>query len=130
MPISFSFLFYFWLPQGKWSSQARDQIRATVRILSHSHSNSGSLTQSTGLGIEPATQSSQGAAYPIVPTVGTPIVPISAVQQSDPVIHIHIYSPSYIIFHHGPSQETGHSSLCYTVGPHCSSTLSVIVCIY
>ena len=39
--------------------------------------------------------------------------------------HTHIYiwrecihSFSYIIFHHSLSQETGHSSLCYTVGPY------------
>ena len=36
----------------------------------------------------------------------------------------HMYIPhslSYIIFHHGLSQETGHSSLCRMAGPHCSS---------
>ena len=37
---------------------------------------------------------------------------------------------SHTIFHHVLSQETGYSSLCYTVGPHCLSILSVIVCIY
>ena len=44
----------------------------------------------------------------------------------------YIYIPffSYIIFHHGLTQETGCSSLCYTVGPHCSFILNVIVCIY
>ena len=45
---------------------------------------------------------------------------ISAVQQSDPVIHIH-NSFSHIIFDHVPSQVTRYSSLCYTVGPHCLS---------
>ena len=44
--------------------------------------------------------------------------------------YIYIYSLSYIIFHHGLSQETGYSSLCCTVGPHCLSILNVIVCIY
>ena len=59
-------------------------------------------------------------------------VPISAVQQNDPVIHTahthtnthththtphttHIYIFCYIIFHHGLSQEIRYSSLCYTV---------------
>lgn len=45
-------------------------------------------------------------------------------------IYIYIYSLSYIIFHHGLSQETVYSSLCYTAGPHCLSILNVIVCIY
>ena len=54
-------------------------------------------------------------------------MPISAVQQSDPVIHTYIYSSSYIIFHHGLSQETRYSSLCCTVGHHCTSIINVIV---
>ena len=33
-------------------------------------------------------------------------------------------------FHHVLSQETGQSSLCCTVGPHCLSNLNVIVGIY
>ena len=58
--------------------------------------------------------------------------PISAVQQSDPVIHTHIYIHSFsrIIFHHGLSKETGYSSLCCAVGPHCLFTLNIIVRIY
>ena len=44
--------------------------------------------------------------------------------------HTYIQSLSYIIFHHGLFQETIYSSLCYRVGPHCLSILSVIVCIY
>ena len=43
------------------------------------------------------------------------VVPISPIQQSDSVIHI-MYVFKNIIFHHGLSQETGYSSLCYTVG--------------
>ena len=39
------------------------------------------------------------------------VMPISAVQPSDPLTHINTHSPSYIIFHHGPSQETGYGSL-------------------
>ena len=30
-------------------------------------------------------------------------------------VYVYIYSFSYIIFHHGLSQETVYSSLCYTV---------------
>ena len=37
---------------------------------------------------------------------------------------------SYVIFHHGLSQETGYSSLTYIVRPHCLFTLNVIVSIY
>ena len=32
----------------------------------------------------------------------------------------------YIIFHHGLSQEIGHSSLCFGVGPYYLSILNVI----
>ena len=39
--------------------------------------------------------------------------------------YIHIHSLSYIIFHHGLSQETEYSSLCYTIGPHSLSILNV-----
>ena len=31
-----------------------------------------------------------------------------------------------VLSYHGLSQETGYSSLCYTVGPCCSSTVNVI----
>ena len=34
--------FFFWLPHGTWSSQARDQIQATVANLSHSCGNARS----------------------------------------------------------------------------------------
>ena len=44
--------------------------------------------------------------------------------------YIYMDSLSYIIFHHVLAQKTGYSSLCYTVGTHCLSILSVIVCIY
>ena len=47
----------------------------------------------------------------------------SKVTQS--YICIHFFS--HIVFHHGLSQETGYSSLCYTVGPHCLTILDVIV---
>ena len=41
----------------------------------------------------------------------------SKVMQS----YTYIHSLSHILFHHVLSQETGYSSLCYTVGPHCLS---------
>ena len=43
------------------------------------------------------------------------VVPVSAIQQTDPVLHIYTFFFN-ILFHHGLSQETGYSSLCYTVG--------------
>ena len=43
--------------------------------------------------------------------------------------NIYTHSLSPIIFYHGPSQETGHSSLCCT-GGHFLPILKVIVCIY
>ena len=52
---------------------------------------------------------------------------ISAVRQSDSVIHIYIVF--YIIFHYGLSQDIEFSFLCYTVGPCCLSILYIIVCI-
>ena len=53
-------------------------------------------------------------------------VPISAVEQSDPVKHIYTF-PSHIIFHHGLAKETGYSALGYTAGPHCLSIRNGIV---
>ena len=41
--------------------------------------------------------------------------------------YIHFFS--YIIFHHGLSQETQYSSLCYTARSHCLSIPNVIVCV-
>ena len=57
------------------------------------------------------------------------IMPVSAVQQSDSVIHIYTLF-FYILFHYGLSQDIKYSSLCYTLGPCCSSIRYVIVCIY
>ena len=57
------------------------------------------------------------------------VVSISAVQHSDPAIHIYIYILfSHIIFQYGLSQETGYSSLFYIVGPLCLSILNMKVC--
>ena len=44
---------------------------------------------------------------------------ISAVQQSDSVIHTYILF--HILFHYDLLQDTEYSSLCYTVGPCCLS---------
>lgn len=41
------------------------------------------------------------------------VVPISAVQYSDPVTHIYIHSFSHTLFHHTLSQKVGQSSLCW-----------------
>ena len=43
--------------------------------------------------------------------------------------YICIYSFSHTIFQCLLSQETGYSSLCCTLGPHCLPNLHVIVCI-
>ena len=50
----------------------------------------------------------------------------SAVQKSDPVIHIYTFF-THTIFHHVLPQETGYSSLCYIVGLYCLSIQNVIV---
>ena len=47
----------------------------------------------------------------------------SKVTQS----HIYIHSLSYIIFHYGLSQETGYSSLCYTVESHYVDFLMMVI---
>ena len=41
------------------------------------------------------------------------------------LMYIHIHSFSCIFFYHCLSQETGYSSLCYRVGPHCLSILNL-----
>ena len=57
------------------------------------------------------------------------IVLISAIQQSDSVIHVYTFF-SKIIFHYGLSQNTEYSSLCYTVGPCCLSILYIVAYIF
>ena len=56
---------------------------------------------------------------------------ISAVQQIDSVIHTHIYIHIlfHIVFHYGLSQDIEYTSLSYTVGPSCLSSLCIIACI-
>ena len=45
--------------------------------------------------------------------------------------HTHTHTFFFnILFHYGLPQDTGYSSLCYTVGPCCLSVLNVIVWIY
>ena len=44
--------------------------------------------------------------------------------------YTYIYILFHSLFHYGLSQDTEYSSLCYTVGPCCSSILYIIVCIY
>ena len=56
--------FHSWPPQGIWSSQARDQIQATL-YLNQSCSNAGSLPHCAGPGIKPMFQWSQDTASPI-----------------------------------------------------------------
>ena len=45
-------------------------------------------------------------------------------------IYIYIYTQFHILFHCGLSQDIEYSSLCYTVGLCCFSTLGIRVCIY
>ena len=53
------------------------------------------------------------------------VVPVSSMQQSDPVIHIYIYA--HILFLILSSIMTCPKRLCYTIGLHCLSILNVIV---
>ena len=55
---------------------------------------------------------------------------ISTVQQNDSVIYIlYIYILCHILFHYGLSQDIKYSSLYYTEGPCCLSTLRIMVCL-
>ena len=55
---------------------------------------------------------------------------ISAVQQSDSVIHtyIYVYILFHILSHYGLSQDIDFSSLCYAIESYCLSILYIIVC--
>ena len=60
------------------------------------------------------------------------VVSISVVQPSDAATptHTHTHTHIYTLFHishYGLSQGTEYSSLCYTIGPCCLSTLYKIV---
>ena len=55
---------------------------------------------------------------------------ISAVQQSDSVVHIHAFLFKNLLFHYGLSWDSEYSSLCCTVvGLHCLSLPYVKACI-
>ena len=54
---------------------------------------------------------------------------VSGVQQSDSVIHVHIFILFKILFLYRLSQNIELSSLCYTVGP-CWLSILYIVCVY
>ena len=43
------------------------------------------------------------------------------------LVYNYRHSFLYILFHYGLSQDIAYSSLCYTVGPCCSSILHIIV---
>ena len=55
------------------------------------------------------------------------VVMVSGVQQSDSVIHIHVSILFQILFPLRLLQNIEQSSLCYTVGPCCLSTLNTAV---
>ena len=55
------------------------------------------------------------------------VVLISAVQQSDSVIHMYILF--HTLFHYGLPQDSEYISLCSTVGPLCLSILYTVGCI-
>ena len=60
------------------------------------------------------------------------IVLISAVQESDSILHIYmyiLYTFSYILSHCTLSQDIEYNYLCCTIGPCCLSILYIIVCI-
>ena len=54
---------------------------------------------------------------------------ISAVQQSDSVIHIHTLILFHVLFLYRLSQTIGQSTLGYTAGPHWSDIPYTTVCI-
>ena len=55
------------------------------------------------------------------------VVLVSAVQQSESVIHIPISTLFQILFPYRSLQSIEQSSLCYTVGPYQSSILYIVV---
>ena len=72
------------------------------------------------------------AACGILPDQDSNPCPLHWQADSQPLCHqgSPIHSFLNILFHYGLPQETGYSSLCFTVGPCCLSILHVIVCIY
>ena len=58
------------------------------------------------------------------------VVLVSDIQQSNSVTHTDTYIHSFLFFfHYSLLQDIEYSSLCYTVGPCCLSTLYTVVCI-
>ena len=57
------------------------------------------------------------------------VVLVSAVQQSESVIHMHISTLFQILFPYRSLESIEQSFLCYTVGPYLLSILYIIVCI-
>ena len=55
------------------------------------------------------------------------VLSISAVQQSDPVVHIYTFFSLIIILYHILSQVIGYNSLCCTAGPHRLSCVPVSI---
>ena len=55
---------------------------------------------------------------------------MSTVQQSDSVVHIHIYILSQILFPHRLSQNTDQISLCHMAGPPRPIIPYTSVCIF
>ena len=63
----FLFFGFFGPPRGIWSSQARDQIRATVSTHATAAAMPDPLTHCVSLGLKPASWHCRDAADPIVP---------------------------------------------------------------
>ena len=58
------------------------------------------------------------------------VVLVSGVQQSDPVIHIHVSILFQILLPFRLLQNIEQCYLCYTLGPCCLSILNIAVCTY
>ena len=56
------------------------------------------------------------------------VVLVSGVQQSDPVIHVHVSILFQILFPLRLLQNFEQSPLCYTVGPYWLSIFNIVVC--
>ena len=118
------YIFFFLATQGIESSQARDQIQATVATYPEDAATPELLPHCTQLGIESVSWHCRDTTNPVVP------------QQELPHIYIHIYCFSYI-FHYGLLQDIEYSFLCYTVGTfvyllytHYSVNPKFLVCPY
>ena len=57
------------------------------------------------------------------------VVLLSGVQQSDSVIHIHVFILFQFLFPFRLLLNIGQCSLCYTLGPCWLSILNIAVCI-